>query len=84
MANAGRESDKYPLKQLGDVAKLKENSFYRKIIENLVCQKSAKFRRHEWVVDTALRSPFFDDLKEIDGAYEVKVLISMVLLYFKW
>ena len=36
VANAKREADKDPLKkQLGDVAKLKGNSFYGKMIEDL-------------------------------------------------
>ena len=34
--------------------------------------KSTKFTREEWVVDKALRSPFFDNLEEIGGAYEIK------------
>ena len=34
--------------------------------------KSTKFTREDRVVDKALRSPFFDDLEEIGGAYEIK------------
>ena len=73
MANARRETDKDPLKQqLGDVAKLKGNSFYRKTIENLGHHKSTKFTREERRVSKALRSSFFDNLEEIGEAYEIK------------
>ena len=59
VTNARREVDKDPLKkQLGDVAKLKGNSFYGKMIEDLGRHKSTKFTRKEMVVDKALRSPF--------------------------
>ena len=55
VANASREADKDPLKkQLGDVAKLKGNSFYGKMIEDLDRHKSTKFTRKEMVVDKAL------------------------------
>ena len=55
VANARREADKDPLKkQLGDVAKLKGNSFYRKMIEDLGRHKSTKFTRKEMIVDKAL------------------------------
>ena len=42
------------------------------MIEDLGHHKSTKFTRKEKVADRALRSPFFDNLKEIDGAYEIK------------
>ena len=59
MANARRKANKDPLKkQLGDVAKLKRNSFNGKMIEDLGRHKSTKFTREERVVDKALRSPF--------------------------
>ena len=59
VANARGEGDKDPLKkQLGDVAKLKGNSFYRKMIEDLSGHKSTKFTREERVVEKALRSPY--------------------------
>ena len=32
------------------------------------------------VVDKALRSPFFDNLEDIDGAYEIKVLKRTVTI----
>ena len=73
MANARREADKDPLKkQLGDVAKLKGNSFYEKIIDDVGRHKSTKFTRKEMFVDKAFRPPFFDNLGEIGGAYEIK------------
>ena len=73
VANARREADKDPLKkQLGDVAKLTGNSFYGKMVEELGRHKSTRFTRKEMVVDKALRSPFFDDLEETNGAYQIK------------
>ena len=73
VANVRREADKDPLKkQLGDVAKLKGNSFYGKMIKDLGRHKSAKFTLEEKVVDKDLRSPFFDNLEGIGGAYEIK------------
>ena len=75
MANARREADKDPLKkQLGDVAKLKGNSFYGKMIEDLGRHNSTRFTHKEMVVNKALRSPIFDNLEEIGGAYETKEL----------
>ena len=60
VVNARREADKDPLqKQLVDVAKLKGNSFYGKIIEDLGSHKSTRFTRKEMVVDKALKSPCF-------------------------
>ena len=59
VANARGEGDKDPLKkQLGDVAKLKGNSFYRKMIEDLSRRKSTKFTHEERVFQKALRSPY--------------------------
>ena len=70
MTNARREADKDPLKQqLGDVVKLKRNSFYEKMIEDLSRHKSTKFTHDERDADEALRSPF---LEEIGGPYEIK------------
>ena len=73
VANARREVGKDALKkQLGNVAKLKGNSFYGKMIEDLGRHKKIRFTREERVVDKVLRSPFFDNLEEIGGAYEIK------------
>ena len=50
VTNARREADKDPLKkQLGDVAKLKRNSFYGNMIEDLDRHKSTKFIRDKKV-----------------------------------
>ena len=80
--NARREADKDPLKkkQLGQVAKLKGNSFYGKMTENLGRHKSTKFTREDMVVDKALRSSFFDNLKGISGAYEIKKFKRTVVI----
>ena len=59
VAGASCKADKDPLKKLGNIAKLKGNSFYGKMIEDLGCHKSTKFTREERDVDKALRSPFF-------------------------
>ena len=66
------ETDKDLLKkQLGDVAKLKGNRFYGKIID-LGRHKSTKFTGEERVVGKALKTTFFDNLEEIGRAYEIK------------
>ena len=81
VANARRKADKAPLKkELGNVAKLKGNSFYGKMIADLGRYKSAKFTLEERVVDKALRSPFFDNLEEIGGAYEIKEFKRTVMI----
>ena len=73
VANARRQADNDPSKkQLGDVSKLKGNSFYGKMIEDLIRHLSTTFTTDERKVDEALRSPFFADLEEIGGAYEMK------------
>ena len=60
MANVRHEAHKDPLKkQLGDVARLKGNSFYGKMIEDLGCLKSTKFTGKERAADNALRFSFF-------------------------
>ena len=59
-------------KQLGDTAKLKGNSFYGKMIENLEKHMTTKFTRDEKLIDKIFRSPFFEDLEEInEGVFEV-------------
>ena len=45
-------------KQLGDTAKLKGNSFYGKMIENLEKHISTKFTTDEKLIDQIFRSPF--------------------------
>ena len=60
-------------KQLGDTAKLKGNSFYGKMIENLEKHMNTKFTKDEKLIDKIFRSPYFDDLEEIsEGAFEVR------------
>ena len=55
VTNARREVDKDPLKkQLGNVTKLKGNSFYGKMMEDLERQKSTKFTRKEMFVHNLL------------------------------
>ena len=41
-------------------------------MEDVGRHKSTKFKRREMVVDKALRSPFFNNLEEIGGVYEIK------------
>ena len=80
VADARRETDKDPLKkQLGDVAKLKGNRFYRKMID-LGRHKSTKFTREKKSVDQALRSPFFNSLEEAGGDYEIKEFKQTVMI----
>ena len=60
-------------KQLGDTAKLKGNSFYGKMIENLEKHMNTKFTTDEKLIDKIFRSPFFEDLEEVsEGAFEVR------------
>ena len=60
-------------RQLGDTAKLKGNSFYGKMIENLEKHMTTKFTRDEKLIDKIFRSPFFEDLEEIiKGVFEVR------------
>ena len=60
-------------KQLGDTAKLKGNSFYGKMIENLEKHMNTKFTTNEKLIDKIFRSPFFEDLEEVsEGAFEVR------------
>ena len=80
-ANARREADNDPpKKQLGNVTKLKGNSFYWKMIKDLGRHKSTKFTRKKMCVDKALRSLFFDHLEETGGAYEIKELKRSVMI----
>ena len=65
---------------MDDVAKLKGNSFYGKMMEDLSRQKSTKFTREEKDFDKAFRSPFFDNLEEIGGAYEIKEFNRTIMI----
>ena len=74
VSSARREADNDKnKKQLGDTAKLKGNSFYGKMIENLEKHISTKFTTDEKLIDNIFRSPFFEDLEEInEGVFEVR------------
>ena len=74
VSSARREADNDKnKKQLGDTAKLKGNSFYGKMIENLEKHISTKFTTDEKLIDKIFRSPFFDNLEEINkGVFEVR------------
>ena len=50
------------------------------MIEDLGYHKSTKFTREERIVDKALRSPFFDNLEEIGGAYEIQEFKRTVMI----
>ena len=81
VANARREADKDPLKkQPGDVAKRKGNSFCGEMIEDKGRHKRTRFTLEERVADKARRSPFFDNLEEAGGAYEIKESKRTVML----
>ena len=68
-------------KQLGDTAKLKGNSFYGKMMENLEKHMNTKFTTDEKLIDKIFRSPYFDDLEEIsNGAFEVSQRKSRVTI----
>ena len=74
VSSARREADNDKNKrQLGDTAKLKGNSFYGKMIENLEKHMNTKFTKDEKLIDKIFRSPFFEDLEEInEGVFEVR------------
>ncbi|XP_057310113.1 uncharacterized protein LOC130648107 [Hydractinia symbiolongicarpus] len=73
IADARRQADKDPDTRIaGDTAKLKGNSFYGKMIEDLARHNNTTFTKDEKVVDAAMRSPYLEDLEEIADAYEVR------------
>ena len=74
VSSARRAADQDKNKrQLGDTAKLKGNSFYEKMIENLEKHMNTKFTTDEELIDEIFRSPYFDDLEEIsNGVFEVR------------
>ena len=94
VANARRDADKDPLKkQLGDFIKLKGNSFYGKMIEDLGGHKSTKLRSEERVIDKALGLRFLTICKRLVKSMRSKSLrellwskdlISVVLLCINW
>ena len=73
VAQARREADKNKDKKIvGETAKLKGNSFYGKMIEDIARHHYTTFTADEKDVNDALRSPFFEDLEEIGEAYEIQ------------
>ena len=74
ISSARRAADQDKNKrQLGDTAKLKGNSFYGKMIENLEKHMNTKFTTDVELIDKIFRSPYFDDLEEIsEGVFEVR------------
>ena len=58
-------------KELADTFKLKGNSFYGKMIENLEKHKKIRYTKDEKEVDKAFRSTFFEDIEVINETYEL-------------
>ena len=64
VSEARRNGDNEPhLKQLGDTFKLKGNSFYGKMIEDVEKHTKTSYTNDEKTLDTSFRSPYFDDLE---------------------
>ena len=73
VADARRQADKDSDKRIvGDTAKLKANSFYGKMIEDVARHANTTFTSDEKKVDQAMRSPYLEDLEEIGDAYEIR------------
>ena len=73
VSNARRDGDSNPaFKQLSDTFRLKGNSFYGKMIEDLEKHTKTNYTNNEKDVGKAFRSPFFEDLEIINETYEVK------------
>ena len=73
VADARRQADKDHDKRIvGDTAKLKANSFYGKMIEDVARHANTTFTSDEKRVDQAMRSPYLEDLEEIGDAYEIR------------
>ena len=70
---ARRDGDSNPaLKQLGNTHKLKGTSFYGKLIEDLTKHTKTTFTSKEDLVDQSFRSPVYEDLEQINGAFKIK------------
>ena len=67
-------------KELGDTFKLKGNSFYGKMIEDLERHTKTRYTKDEVEVDKAFRSPFFEDLEIINDTYELKERKRQVMI----
>ena len=73
VAQARREADKHDDKKIvGETSKLKGNSFYGKMIEDIARHCYTTFTTDEKRVDERLRSPFLEDLEAVGGAYEIQ------------
>ena len=74
VAEARRQADKDEDKKIiGENAKLKGNSHYGKMIENIARHNYTTFTTDENELDKMLRSPFFEDVEEIgDVAFEIR------------
>ena len=68
-----RDRDNDPLlKQLGDTHKLKGNSFYGKMTKDIMKHLKTTFTISKELVDETFKSPFFEDLKEINATFEIR------------
>ena len=65
---------------LADIFKLLGNSSYGKLIEALERQTRVIYTKDEKVVDRALRSACFEDLDEIEQAYELESRKPRILI----
>ena len=73
VSQARRNGNDTPaLKQLRDTHKLKGNPFCGKMIKDLVKHGRTTFATKEDLVDQSFRSPFFEDLEEIHGMFEIR------------
>ena len=73
VSSARRDGDNDPvLKKLGDTKKLEGNSFYGRMIEDLMRHVITTFTINKDLVDNTFRSPYFEDLEEIDGTFEIQ------------
>ena len=57
---------------LSDTHKLKESLFYRKMIEDLMKHLKLTITTNEELVDEVFRSPFIEDLEEINSTFEIR------------
>ena len=73
VSNARRNGDNNTtLKQVRDTFKLEGNSFYGKMTEDLEKHERIIFTTNEDLVCQFFGSPFFKDLEEIRGAFEIR------------
>ena len=73
VSKARRDGDSdLALKQLGDTHKLKGNLSYGNMIEDLMNHLKTTFTINEELFDESFRSPFFENLEEINTTFEIK------------